>query len=522
MEQDESSTRRSFSRRVLANASWAGVARIIAIALNLVTVPVFMARLGVTGYGIYVLIQGFVGVTGLFSLGFGEAAIKYMAEGRARRDAQLVGRYFRNALWLFIIVSCLGFLLLAIASSAVVGGIFRIAPEHRAVARAALVWFGCAWAFRNVNSAFSTIPAADQRYDIVIAIRDGANILERLLGLIVVTCGGGLTTVFQSQMIPQLLAMLCYWIVDKRLLPEVSLLPSCDATVFRKFARFGLWQSLSSVLAELSQNLDRFFIGVMISTRAVAYYGAVQAAVAGIGGILGSLSSVLVPTFSHIEARHGGDRSARVFMDSTWVLNVLGAMVCVPLAWCAWEFLSLWLGPGATGETHRLLIILLSAQILAGATLVQNTYLVGIGRTEWNAWIALAGVATVFATNWVSLASFAEYGEGWSRIAAALSGWVGLWLMRRKMFMSLDTRAYYGALFGPSLIGLGCVAGGYLWTRNAVHLATGSWVGLAWYGGMGAVVVGLVILLVDSAVDGQGGRWRSVLRILRLSTAGVP
>ena len=102
----------SLGRRAITNAGWAGTCRVLTGIVSLITVPVFIDRLGATSYGIYVLIQSLLGVTGLFNLGFGEAAIKFVSEADGRGDTTKMMHYFRNTLAVSLVVTAAGFGLL--------------------------------------------------------------------------------------------------------------------------------------------------------------------------------------------------------------------------------------------------------------------------------------------------------------------------------------------------------------------------------------------------------------------------
>src|SRR5438093_5375047 len=192
------------ARRTISNAGWAGGCRVLVGLVSLITVPVFIHRLGATSYGIYVLIQSLLGVTGLFNLGFGEAAIKYVAEADGRRDTAAMMSYFRNVMAVSILVTVAVFGLIALTASFVAHALLRVAAAQRGMAIASLIWFGVAWAGRNINNALATLPAARQRYDSIVRIREGAVVFERLLALAVLAFGGGLVAMFQSQIVPQI------------------------------------------------------------------------------------------------------------------------------------------------------------------------------------------------------------------------------------------------------------------------------------------------------------------------------
>ncbi len=228
----------SLARRTVSNAGWAGTCRVLTGVVSLATVPVFIGRLGAASYGIYVLIQSLLGVTGLFNLGFGEAAIKYTAEADGRGDTASMARYFRNVLAVSLVVTAAVFGLVVLCAGILADTLLRASPDQREVAVASLFWFGLAWVGRNINGALATLPAARQRYDQIVLIREGAVVLERVLALAVLGFGGGLVDVFQVQIVPQIVAGILFAAAARRALPGVSLVPRFDAACLARSFRF--------------------------------------------------------------------------------------------------------------------------------------------------------------------------------------------------------------------------------------------------------------------------------------------
>src|SRR5436309_7491487 len=119
------------ARRTISNAGWAGACRVLVGVVSLITVPVFIHRLGATSYGVYVLIQSLLGVTGLFNLGFGEAAIKFVAEEDGRGDTTKMMRYFRNILAVSLVVTGVVFGLLILVAGPLADILLRADPQQR-------------------------------------------------------------------------------------------------------------------------------------------------------------------------------------------------------------------------------------------------------------------------------------------------------------------------------------------------------------------------------------------------------
>jgi len=482
----------SLTRRVASNAAWSGGARLLAIALNVVTIPLFLRGLGGQQFGIYALIQSLTGLTGLLNLGVGEATIKYMAEnlGRGRPDESV--RYFRNGLMVQIIVGLLGFLFLAVVAPIFFQKLLQIDPEYRAVASRGLVWFGCAWAMRTINAGLHVVPISHQRYDIAISLREGATMLERLLGIAVVLAGGTLSHIFQVQLLAQSLVTVASAGINLRLMPGLRLLPILDRDALRDTLHMGTWQSIASVTGDLSYTLDRWLVGILISTKTAGYYSAVQTITTSLHGVLGSLASVLFPTFTYLYAREHRERATRIFVSGTWLLTQLGALAFIPLFVFARPVLMFWLGAEVADQMTSVLRVLIVAQLTLGPSLLQNTFLVGVGRTHWNAVLGVLTLVAGFGSNWILLVLLGRAGMGWSRLAASIAWAAGLLKMRRTFFPEIRRSWYFSGLFGGAVSALGCLVFSIPWIGRieSIHVggllqlgflcAASCFVGLVW------------------------------------------
>ena len=504
----------SLAHRTVSNAGWAGACRVLTGIVSLVTVPVFIERLGATSYGLYVLIQSLLGVTGLFNLGFGEAAIKYVAEADGRSDTSAMIRYFRNALAVSLAVTAGVFALLIFVADVLADKLLRAGPGQRQIAVASLTWFGIAWMGRNINGALATLPAARQRYDRVVLIREGAVVLERLLALAVLGLGGGLVAVFQSQIVPQVVAGALFALAARSVLPGVSLIPRFDSECLSQSLRFGVWQSLSNVFYELSNSVDRWMVGALVSTRAVGYYGAVQVVTNGVWGILTGLASVLIPTFSYLQGRRDDKRVTAAFLTSSWSLGLIGTVLCVPLIWYSRPFLTLWIGPAGAQEAHAALVLSLLAQTLLGAAAAQACFLVGTGRTAWNARIALGNIILTTAINAVALPMWGSNAMGASRIGIALYAAFNLALMRSRALASPEPSAYFGSLFGPPAIGLLCGGIGLALANLPVWVEINSWPRLAAAAMATSLGIACLNLILGSVNGGRTARLQHLRQAL--------
>lgn len=108
-------------------------------------------------------------------------------------------------------------------------------------------------------------------------------------------------------------------------------------------AKLGGWMTVSNVISPLMVSADRFFIGVLISTAAVAYYVTPFEVVARVWLLPQALLGVLFPEFASASARDRA-RGARLVEGAVRVIIATVFPVALCFVALAPEGLSLWLG----------------------------------------------------------------------------------------------------------------------------------------------------------------------------------
>src|ERR1035437_4892595 len=96
----------------ISNAAWSSIEAIIYPALMLVATPIFIQRLGVELYGIWMLVNTIVASIGILNVGLGDATIKFVTKYLALKDKNGVIKIISATYSLYCV---LGFLVIVIA-----------------------------------------------------------------------------------------------------------------------------------------------------------------------------------------------------------------------------------------------------------------------------------------------------------------------------------------------------------------------------------------------------------------------
>lgn len=165
-------------------------------------------------------------------------------------------------------------------------------------------------------------------------------------------------------------------------MPALRTRPALHGGLIKPLFSFSGWIGLSSVLYAVTTSMDRLIIGSLITVEAVAYYSAPYEAINRIGVIPGSLSMVLFPAFSYLDAGRRSEEAEGLFARSTKFLLLSTGPLFLLLMFFAGDFLRLWLGPDYAASS-RLVVQVLAAGFLVNTVFaVPNNYLQGIGRVD--------------------------------------------------------------------------------------------------------------------------------------------
>lgn len=107
-------------KQLIKNSGWYSGGFIIITLVALLITPLLVWKLGVEGYGIYILITSLVGYYGILDLGLGQGLIKFVAEYNAKNDSESLSNAINAAIVVQMVMGLLASILLIIFASNIV------------------------------------------------------------------------------------------------------------------------------------------------------------------------------------------------------------------------------------------------------------------------------------------------------------------------------------------------------------------------------------------------------------------
>ena len=393
---------------------------IIPLGVSLVTVPIYIATIGLDRYGVLLLVWTMIGDFGFTSLGMGPAVQQGIAALVRGTDAQRSEVYWG------------GFLATLVASAVGAALIFGVAHVY----------------FDKVDASASLSREIEQAIPIIalllpismISNLSHSAILgrERFLNATVVSTLGAVLQaslpLVAALLFSQHLIVLMAAAVVARTVPallqtvqSIWIVPAGrprlpSRGVFQGVLRFGGWMTLRSIVAPMLKNIERYFIGASMGAGAVSLYGVPANLVSRVALFPDALSRVLFPRFAAHDDSGRSDLESR----SIQALNALMGPLILAAAVVIGPFMVLWLGHDLALRTTPIALILLVGWWGNSFARVSNARLDGSGRPDLIPKIMLieAPIYGMLVYFTVALESLTIIALLWSLRALFDSGWV--------------------------------------------------------------------------------------------------
>jgi O-antigen/teichoic acid export membrane protein len=285
-----------------------------------------------------------VGYLNIFDIGLGRALTKLAADKVAAGSNEEVSALFWTAFVLMLVLSLVGGAAMAAASSWLVYHALSIPTGLQAESLEALYLLSFSLPLVITMSAFRGMLSALLRFDLVNAVRIPLGISIFVSPLLVLPFSRSLVPAVGALLATRLLAWLAYLLVCLRYVPGLARYKRPSFETVRPLLSFGGWITVSSVIGPVMLYCDRFLIGAMLSTAAVAYYATACDLVLRLSVVPTAVAGVLFPAFARSLPQTTADRTVALFSRGSNLIFIVIFPSVLLMVVLAPEGLSLWLG----------------------------------------------------------------------------------------------------------------------------------------------------------------------------------
>jgi O-antigen/teichoic acid export membrane protein len=404
----------------LLNLAGEGLPMIFALA----TIPFVIRGLGSARFGVLALAWAVLGYFGVFDLGIGRAATKFVAEALGRNEAHHVPAIGWSALRAQLLLGTIGGIVLAVLAGPLVTRVLTVPADLTGEALASFYQLSPAIPLVLVSGSLRGMLEAAHRFDLVNAVKVPFSSANSLLPALGVMLGWHLPGIVALLVGARLLAAIIWFLLCVHVFPGMARSAPAQRARLKTLVEFGGWVTVSSIVSPLLVYLDRFMIGSILSMAAVTYYSAPYEMVTRLLVIPGSLAATLFPTFSALTAdpqhRGVGPLAAR---SIKYILITLGPIVVLTMVFAP-DIIRLWLGAAMEEHSSGALRILALGVLFNAIAQIPYTLVQATGRPDLTAKFHLVELPIHATLVWLLITRWGIVGAAaaWSIRAAFDTG----------------------------------------------------------------------------------------------------
>src|SRR5271166_382806 len=288
-------------RESAGNASYS-IAEYIAQPLSmLAAAPFLVHKLGLSQYGIWMLVSAILGSMGILSTGFGDATVKYVSSYRGQNNAAGVERTIRATLTINTLLGTLCGLLTWAAAPYAVDHIFKIEPALHAASLQAIRISAVVLVVRSIESVFVSTLRAFERYGPPVKLNVFLRSIVVVSAVVLAAIGRGVVAIMIATLFWSALIVVLQAAAARRVVGHLNPFPTFDKEALAEVFTFGCFSWLQALAAVALLYADRFLVAAMLGTAPLAIYVLCVQVTQPIHGLASAAFNFVFP---HISSRH--------------------------------------------------------------------------------------------------------------------------------------------------------------------------------------------------------------------------
>ena len=371
--------------------------RYLAIAVSaligLVVLPFNVRYLGTSAYGLWMLTASITTYFTVMELGYGGAVVRYVAEFRARKDAQSLNEVLSTLFFVFTAIGLVSYVL-AIGMAALMPVIFNLAPEQVQTGRTILLIIAANVTLHFVYSVYGGVVNGFERYYLNNVIGMVTAIAGAAVNVAVLLLGYGLVELVAATTLVRMTPYYLYRRNARTVFPAMELKwRHVRWERLREVTGFSAYLAVIKWSSRVNYAFDSFTIGIFLNTAAVGLYSIALRLSEALYRMTHQLQVFLFPAMVHraVEGRTADQR--RLLVQATRFQLAIALALCGSTAAVADVLIRTWIGPDVL-ESARVAQLLIAVVALRAWMAVPGTLLQGTGR---HVYVAKVSAATALA-----------------------------------------------------------------------------------------------------------------------------
>ncbi|MBS0201496.1 MAG: polysaccharide biosynthesis C-terminal domain-containing protein [Planctomycetes bacterium] len=387
----------SVTRNVLASWGTHASNLVIGFFLTRYTLDV----LGVSTYGSWLLINSIASYSALLYCGLGETISRYVAKYHSEGNWLRINQVVTLVLSIYLGMGAVAFLLACVLclSAGWWGG---WVGDDLIEAQFTILILGVNVAVGMAGSVFGGVLHGLRRFDLERGIGFSFDLVRLVLFLAFLSDRYGLVTIALIYLVVAVGENLAYIVLARRILPTLAVGPRLlNREVFRECGQFSSMVFVSVVASQLINATDTITIGLLLGKEAIVpyYFGLRLTQFAK--QPIDKIAHICMPTAGALQGALDTGKRNRFLIKTLGIVLLLVGGAFIGAWFFATDVLSLWVGSKLTvqdlTQSHRILMVLLGAQLIALPCGILRAFLFGSGHVKVPALIYLGEACTNLA-----------------------------------------------------------------------------------------------------------------------------
>jgi O-antigen/teichoic acid export membrane protein len=332
------------SKRLIHNTIFNIVTLVSSAVITFFLIRFFLAQLGESRYGVWVLIGSIFQYRRLLDMGMNSSIDRYIPVNLARRDKDGVQCVISTSLFFFAALAVvLGLMTLLLYGK--IGAWFAIADNMVGTAGLLVLIVGSSFVLSMPLQVSSALLCGLQRYDVLNLTELLMLLLRTFLVIILLAQGFGLITMGLVYGASEVLVKAAQFVYARKLLPDVSFsIRSIDFKLLKEMLVYGINTCLYRTGGLLILKATDLVIAVYIGTAEVSQFAVAIAGILLLTQLLRAFATAIKPAVSDLDAR---DEHSRV-REISFLMQKYSLLLIIPAGWflivMGGQFLHVWVG----------------------------------------------------------------------------------------------------------------------------------------------------------------------------------
>ncbi len=398
------------------NAGMSAVAFLSRPALQLLVTPFLLKELGADGFGLWMIVQSLIALTGMADLGIAPATTLFVARYVGKDDRKGVLRILGVSWTLYGCINVLLFALVFWTSPFLLEWMNAGSLLNGSLDLSMRLLLALAVSSQLLQSLLDAILRGFERYD----LESGLRLVGNILILVGIALMAWLRQGIEGMLLLQALVFCVSILASVGLVVRQVgslrwIMPQGDLRTLREIFQVGVYGGLQGVFSVLFSQVDRLMVASLMGPAVTGYYAACMQLTQLAHGVLARALSFLFPKFAGIPEKNH-DQRWRVFRKGMVISTFIGCVISLVLFFPARLILQRWLGddlPADLVESFRWLAIV---NAFYATTIVPHNLLLGRGAFHLGALFSFLSFAFVAGGSVVLIPAYGILGAALGKL----------------------------------------------------------------------------------------------------------